>query len=80
MANVLFLGPARQMAGVGSLRVAAANVAEVRAALTARFGDEFGALLASSRVWVDGVPVDDDGVVCAESEVSILPPVSGGAM
>ncbi len=46
-----------------------------------RFGEEFTAVLAGSRVWVDGdEPADGPAtVLTAGSEVAVLPPVSGGA-
>jgi molybdopterin converting factor small subunit len=47
----------------------------------ARYGDRFGSVLASSRVWVNGdEPVADRATeLAANDEVAVLPPVSGGS-
>jgi molybdopterin converting factor small subunit len=44
------------------------------------FGPEFVAVLATSRVWVNGEePVDGDATALEDGdEVAVLPPVSGG--
>ncbi|MDQ1521115.1 MAG: ThiS family, partial [Actinomycetota bacterium] len=47
----------------------------------ASYGPDFAAVLARSRVWVNGdEAVDGDTTVLRDGdEVAILPPVSGGA-
>jgi molybdopterin synthase sulfur carrier subunit len=49
-------------------------------AACARFGDEFAAVLATSRVWVNGDEPSDGATtaLAAGDEVAVLPPVSGG--
>lgn len=80
MARVVLLGPARQLAGTGHVDVEGSTVAEVTDELVRRFGPPFAALLDVSRIWVDGEPADAARVVDEHSELSILPPVSGGAV
>ena len=71
---------AREAAGMGSVELEADTVGEVLDIARVRFGAEFSAVLAVSRVWLDGdepaagdaTPVSDGG------EVAVLPPVSGG--
>jgi len=55
-------------------------LSELLAAARARYGDEFTAVLATSRVWVNGdEPPDGQATVLqASDEVAVLPPVSGG--
>lgn len=43
-----------------------------------RFGDTFAAVLAGSKVWLNGSPADRTSVVSSGDEVAVLPPVSGG--
>lgn len=69
---------ARQAAGTGHDQVSGSTVGEVLAAARARYGDEFAAVLGTSRVWVNGSPAGDDVVVGEGDEVAVLPPVSGG--
>ena len=41
-------------------------------------GPEFTQILAISRVWLNGDPVENDSEVLNGDEVAVLPPVSGG--
>jgi molybdopterin synthase sulfur carrier subunit len=73
---------AREAAGTGRDTVDADTVGEVLAEAVARYGAEFGAVLAGSRVWLDGdePPAGDATPVADGAEVAVLPPVSGGAV
>lgn len=72
---------AREAAGTGTIELDAETVGEVLAAACARFGPDFAAVLAASRVWVDGdEPAAGDATPVTDgAEVAVLPPVSGGA-
>ena len=54
------------------------TVEVVLANATARFGDTFAAVLATSKVWVNGEEVPRGTAVGDNDEVAVLPPVSGG--
>jgi len=69
---------AREAAGASRVEIEGGTVAEVLNEARVRFGEHFAAVLASSRVWVNGEPADDDDAVGAADEVAVLPPVSGG--
>lgn len=71
---------AREAAGRSTIDVTAETVGDVLAWARDRFGAEFTAVLAGSRVWVDGEePVDGDATTVTDGcEVAVLPPVSGG--
>ena len=47
-------------------------------AAAVRFGEGFAAVLAGSRVWLNGEPAQREMPVTARDEVAVLPPVSGG--
>lgn len=70
---------AREAAGTGSDRFDEASVEDVLAAAVLRYGADFAAVLARSRVWVNGNPAEPGTRVGASDEVAVLPPVSGGA-
>jgi molybdopterin converting factor small subunit len=70
---------AREAAGCSEERLHGATVADVLEAAVARFGDGFAAVLATSKVWVNGDEVPPSHPVSDEDEVAVLPPVSGGA-
>jgi molybdopterin synthase sulfur carrier subunit len=74
----LFAG-AREAAGTGRDTVSGATVGEVLAAARRRYGGSFEAVLAPSRVWVNGEPAAADDPVGEADEVAVLPPVSGGS-
>jgi molybdopterin converting factor small subunit len=71
---------AREAAGTSSADFDAASVADVLDQAQERFGPEFAAVLAASRVWVNGAEPDATatGELGAGDEVAVLPPVSGG--
>lgn len=71
---------AREAAGLSSVEIEAATVGDVLEIARERFGAEFSAVLAGSRVWIDGdEPADGDATPLTDGcEVAVLPPVSGG--
>lgn len=70
---------ARTAAGTGSASFPGATVGEVLDGAAAAFGPEFVTVLAASRLWLNGRPVDRDEPVTDVDELAVLPPVSGGA-
>jgi molybdopterin synthase sulfur carrier subunit len=78
MAALRLFAAAREAAGRSHDVIDGATVAEVLAAASARYGEGFAAVLARSRVWVNGEPAEPGRVVGEGDEVAVLPPVSGG--
>jgi len=78
VARLRLFGPARDLAGTGTLEIPATVVADVLAEATARFGPHFATILSSSRVWVNGVDAPPEQLLGDSDEVAVLPPVSGG--
>ena len=79
MATLRLFASARDAAGIARDDIAAATVDEVLAVARDRYGPGFVAVLASSKVWLNGEPADGTEPVGASDEVAVLPPVSGGA-
>ena len=79
MAVLLLFAAAREAAGTGREVVEGATVGEVLDAARSRHGELFAKVLASSKVWRNGEPAEDDEGVGPTDEVAVLPPVSGGA-
>ena len=69
----------REAAGRSRDVIDGATVGEIVAAATGRYGERFGALVPTCRVWVNGEQANDATPVGPADEVAILPPVSGGA-
>lgn len=70
---------AREAAGVSKATVSGATVAEVLDDAVRLWGDGFAAVLATSKVWVNGEEVPHGHRLSDDDEVAVLPPVSGGA-
>ena len=78
MARLILLGPAREAAGRARDEVEGTTVDEVLAAAAARYGADFAAVLATSRVWVNGDAATGDQPVDDGDEVAVVPPAAGG--
>jgi MoaD family protein len=68
----------RDIAGASELEVEAPDVGSLRQDLSAKFGEEFGRILAAGAVIVDGENAQPGRSLRPEDEVALLPPVSGG--
>ena len=79
MATLRLFASAREAAGTGRDTIAGATVGEVLAEARSRYGPAFTAVLAGSRVWLNGDATTDDAPVRDGDEVAVLPPVSGGS-
>ena len=76
--TLLMFAGAREAAGTGKATFEATTVRAVLDEAEGRFGEAFAAVLAASRVWVNGEAVEGDQALHAGDEVAVLPPVSGG--
>jgi molybdopterin converting factor small subunit len=78
MATLRLFGPARLAAGEALIGVNGGTVGEVLAIAEARFGGDLAAVVANSKIWVNGTAAALDDLVGETDEVSVIPPVSGG--
>jgi MoaD family protein len=78
MALLRLFASARETAGRGRDDIAGDTVGDVLAVASARYGEQFAALLPTCKVWVNGEPADPETPLAATDEVAVLPPVSGG--
>ncbi len=78
MATLRLFAQARELAGSGKVTIDAETVGGVLDEARGRYGDSFGAILDTSRIWLNGAPANEGDAVGADDEVAILPPVSGG--
>lgn len=79
MARLRLFANLREIAGATHVDVDGTTVAEVLEGAVTRFGGDFARALETAQVWVDGDRVSRTASVGADSEVAIIPPVSGGA-
>jgi sulfur-carrier protein len=79
MAVLRLFAAAREAAGTGRDVLPGTTVGEVLDAAVARFGPDFAAVLATSKVWCNGDNAERDDAVTDADEVAVLPPVSGGS-
>lgn len=70
---------AREAAGTAQVVLPGTTVEDVLEAARIRFGNQFAAVLATSRIWVNGHPAEPATTLLDdEDELAVLPPVSGG--
>ena len=79
MPTLRLFASVRQAAGVSTVEVSGATVADVLDAAAVRFGPAFEEQLRCCRIWHNGEPADPADPVAADDEIAALPPVSGGA-
>ena len=70
---------AREAAATDRVELEVADVAAALAWACDAYGDQFAAVLETSRVWLNGQAVEGTMAVEAGDEIAVLPPVSGGA-
>lgn len=82
MLTLRLFAQARESAGTSRLElddgVIGDTVGDVLDEAVNRFGQTFAAVLAGSKVWVNGSPAERATAVGDGDEVAVLPPVSGG--
>jgi molybdopterin synthase sulfur carrier subunit len=78
MARLRMFGPAREAAGVSEVMLPGQSVGAIMTAAATQFGEPFAAILATSKVWLNGDPVGPDAPVIDADEIAVIPPVSGG--
>ena len=78
MATVRFFAQAREAAGTGTAHIEGATVGEVLDNAVVRCGEALAAVIAMSKVWLNGEEVPREHPVTDKDEVAVLPPVSGG--
>lgn len=78
--RVRLFASAREAAGCTADGVEADTVGEALDVLVGRYGPDFAAVLASSRIWVNGdePPDGSESPLADGDELAVLPPVSGG--
>lgn len=79
MAVLRLFAAARTAAGTGRDVLDGDTVADVLSNAVARYGDDFAAVLATSKVWLNGEDANPETPVSGDDEVAVLPPVSGGS-
>lgn len=78
VATLRLFASIREAAGERTAILDGATVADILANATERFGEHFGLLVPTCRVWVNGEPAMPGTAVGPADEVALLPPVSGG--
>ena len=78
MARLRLFGRAAQAAGTAQDDFSADTVADLLAKATSRYGNEFGRVAATCKIWVNGGESKPSDALVPDDEVALLPPVSGG--
>lgn len=78
MAKLILLGPAHEVAGTREDEFDGPTLDDVLSEAVIRYGVNFGALLETCQVWLNGEPAASNSRIESHDEVIVLPPVSGG--
>ena len=79
MPTLRLFASAREAAGTARAEIEAETVAEILEKARHQFGERFGRVLDTSRVWVNGQPAEMGTAISGPDIVAVLPPVSGGS-
>jgi molybdopterin synthase sulfur carrier subunit len=79
MAIVRLFAAARDAAGTGRDVLPGDTVGAVLDEARQKYGDRFGAVLGTCKIWVNGEPAGALDAIGSADELAVLPPVSGGA-
>ena len=79
MAVLRLFAAARIAAGTSRDILPGGTVGDVLDAAVERYGHDFGDVLDSCNVWVNGNPATRTTEIGDDDEIGVLPPVSGGA-
>ncbi len=79
MSTLRLFASAREAAGTARAEIEATTVAELLDKARGQFGERFGRVLDTSRVWVNGQPAEMGMRIAGHDIVAVLPPVSGGS-
>ena len=80
MVSVRMFAALRDLAGASRTTVDAGTVGEVCTVLSGRYGERWAEVLSRSAVLVGGEAARPDQPVGDDTEVALLPPVSGGGV
>lgn len=78
MVRVRLFAALREQAGETHVEAEGRTVGDVVDALTARYGDRFGSIVAVGSYVVNGDRASRETPIADGDEVALLPPVSGG--
>lgn len=79
MATIRFFAAAAEAAAIEGAAIDATTIGELRGQLSARYGAEFGRILARCSLLVNGTRATDDLVALSAGDtVDVLPPFAGG--
>ncbi len=70
---------AREAAGTDRVKLEVDDLAAALDWACDTFGEQFAAILDTSRIWLNGEAVPNTTAVANGDEIAVLPPVSGGA-
>lgn len=76
--RLLLFASAREAAGTNAAEFEADTLADLLASAAEKYGETFAAVLARSKVWVNGEEADLGVALAPGDEIAVLPPVSGG--
>lgn len=78
MTEVRYFAAAAEAAGRQGESLAASTVAELRALMVERHGEQLERVLTTCSMLVDGVAADPETTLSATDVVDVLPPFAGG--
>lgn len=78
MPRLLLFAGLREIAGTSEIEIDAKTVGELVYKSCERFGNDFSTIVDHSKIWLDGEETELTVPIFSNSEIAILPPISGG--